>query len=97
MVIVYGIEINYVKPGCHNEECRAVQQVMLDEGYDLSPFGADSWYGTVTEDAIRKWQEDNGLTVDGIVGKETWQWIFENIETGMLRFMQMLARTGRYK
>ncbi len=94
---MYGIEINYVKPGCHNEECRAVQKIMIDEGYDLSPFGADSWYGGVTKLAIDKWQSDNGLTVDSIVGKETWQWIFENIETGLLRFMQMLARTGRYK
>ena len=94
---MYGIEINYVKPGSHNEETRAVQQVMLDEGYDLSPFGADSWYGTITEDAIKKWQEDNDLTVDGVVGKNTWQWIFENIDTGMLRFLQMIVRTGRYK
>ncbi len=94
---MYGIEINYVKPGSHNEETRAVQQIMLDEGYDLSPFGADSWYGDVTEAAIKKWQTDNNLKVDGWVGKETWQWIFENINKGMLRFMQMIARTGRYK
>ena len=94
---MYGIEINYVKPGSHNEETRAVQQVMLDEGYDLGSFGADSWYGDITEGAIRKWQEDNGLTIDGIVGKNTWQWIMENIDTGMLRFIQMIARTGRYK
>ena len=93
---MYGIEINLVQPGSHNEECRAVQQIMLDEGYDLSPYGADSWYGTVTEDAIRKWQEDNNLQADGICGRETWQWIMENINTGTMRFMQMLARTGRY-
>ena len=93
---MYGIEINLVQPGSHNEETRAVQQIMLDEGYDLEPFGADSWYGTITEDAIKKWQEDNGLTVDGVVGKNTWQWIMENINTGTMRFMQMIARTGRY-
>ena len=95
--IMYGIEINYVKPGCHNEETRAVQQIMLDEGYDLGSFGADSWYGDVTEAAIRKWQTDNKLTVDSIVGKETWQWILENIDTGVVRFIQMIARTGNYK
>ena len=93
---MYGIEINYVKPGSHNEETRAVQQLMLDEGYDLSPYGADSWYGDVTKEAILKWQADAGLTEDAIVGKNTWQWIFENTDTGMMRFMQMLARTGRY-
>lgn len=94
---MYGIEINYVKIGSKNEETRAVQQIMLDEGYNLSPYGADGIYGSVTKAAIEKWQADNKLKVDGWVGKETWQWIFENIETGMLRFMQMIARTGRYK
>ncbi len=94
---MYGLEINYVKPGCHNEECRAVQQIMIDEGYNLEPYGADSWYGDVTEAAIRKWQKDNLLQEDGIVGRETWQWIFRNIDTGVIEFTAMLARTGRYK
>jgi hypothetical protein len=94
---MYGIEINYVKPNSKNEETRAVQQIMEDQGYDLSPYGADGIYGSVTKQAIEKWQTDNGLKVDGWVGKETWQWIFANTDTGMLRFMQMLARTARYK
>ena len=97
VIEVYGIEINLVKPGCHNEETRAVQQIMLDEGYDLGEWGADSWYGECTEAAIRKWQTDNSLRVDGIVGSQTWNWIIANIPTGATRFVQMLARTGVYK
>jgi hypothetical protein len=97
VIVVYGIEINYVKPGSKNEETRAVQQIMIDEGYDLGSYGADGIYGPVTLEAITKWQTDNGLQVDGWVGKETWQWIFEEIDTGMKRFLQMIARTGRYK
>jgi len=94
---MYGIEINYVKPNSKNEETRAIQQIMIDKGYNLSPYGADGIYGSVTKAAIEKWQTDNNLKIDGWVGKETWQWIFENIETGLLRFMQMIVRTGRYK
>ena len=94
---MYGIELNYVKPGCHNEECRAAQQVMLDEGYNLGEWGADSWYGEVTEAAIKAWQKDNNLTVDGIIGPNTWDWIIANLYTGSQRFTQMLARTARYK
>lgn len=30
-------------------------------------------YGPKTEDAVRKFQEQNGLTVDGIIGPESWQ------------------------
>ena len=94
---MYGIEINYVKPGSKNEETRAVQQIMMDNGYDLSPYGADGIYGSVTEKAIKQWQTDAGLKIDGVIGKDTWQYIFENCKNGMLRFLQYLARTGRYK
>ena len=96
VIKVYGIELNLVKPNCHNEETRAVQQVMLDEGYDLGVWGADSWYGEVTEAAIRKWQTDNELRVDGIVGSQTWNWIIGNMDTGAKRFAQLLARTATY-
>jgi len=69
----------------------------MDNGYDLSPYGADGIYGSVTEKAIKQWQTDAGLKIDGVIGKDTWQYIFENCKNGMLRFLQYLARTGRYK
>ena len=91
------IEINFVKYGSHNEETRAVQQIILDEGYFLGPYGADSIYGARTKAAILKWQADNGLAVDGIVGKETWQWIIENIKTGKTRFLQLIVRKASFR
>ncbi|MHB8276346.1 MAG: peptidoglycan-binding domain-containing protein [Candidatus Humimicrobiaceae bacterium] len=91
------IELQFVKPGSKNEETRAVQQIMIDEGYDLSPYGADSIYGKITETAIKKWQTDNGLKVDGWVGKETWQWILGNITTGLTRFLQLIVREASFR
>jgi len=91
------IELNLVKPGSKNEETRAIQQIMIDEGYDLSPYGADGIYGKITEQAIKKWQSDNNLTIDGIVGKETWQWIISNLPTGIARFTQLLVRKAVFK
>jgi len=95
--IVDMIELNYIKPGSKNEETRAVQQIMIDEGYDLGVAGADGIYGDMTKKAILKWQTDNNLKVDAIVGKETWQWIIENIKTGIIRFLQLIARKASYK
>ena len=94
---IMNYEINYVKPGSHNEETRAIQQIMLDEGYDLGPKGADSWYGDKTFKAIEKWQEENNLKKDGWVGPETWQWIIANIETGMTRFLQLVVRKADFR
>lgn len=91
------MELNYVKKGSRNEETKTIQQIMLDEGYDLSPYGADGIYGKVTEAAIRKWQTDNNLKVDGIVGKETWQWIIENIATGLKRFIQLIIKKASFR
>jgi len=95
--IIDMIELNYVKPGSKNEETRTIQQIMIDEGYDLGSYGADGIYGNKTKEAILKWQTDNNLKVDGVVGKETWQWIIENIKTGIIRFLQLIARKASYK
>ncbi len=94
---MYGFELNFARRGRTNEETRAVQQVLIDEGYDLGSWGADGIYGAQTEKAVTQWQEDNSLLVDGIVGKQTWQFIMENFKTGLLRFNQMLARIATYK
>jgi len=41
-------------------------------GYDLGPCGIDGDYGRATADAVRAFQKDHGLVVDGICGPATW-------------------------
>ena len=48
-------------------------QTMLDKlGYDLGPCGIDGDFGKATEAAVRSFQSDHRLTVDGICGPATY-------------------------
>ena len=49
-----------------------MQTKLIQRGYDLNPYGADGKFGAKTESAVRKFQADNGLVVDGICGRNTW-------------------------
>jgi len=52
---------------------RHVQQELDRLGYSIS---ADGKYGTKTADAVRDWQKKNGLSADGIFGKNSWEKMF---------------------
>ncbi len=47
----------------------ALQQALASAGYD--PGAADGTYGQKTEAAVVAFQQDNGLSADGVVGPET--------------------------
>lgn len=53
-----------------------IQSLLVRAGYSLGTFGGanngiDGRMGAVTTSAIKQFQQDNGLTVDGIVGPKT--------------------------
>ncbi len=54
-----------VKLGDHGDAVKAAQTELH------SPVGGD--FGPITDAAVRKFQQDHGLTVDGEVGPQTWQ------------------------
>lgn len=59
-----------------SEDVRKVQQRLIDLGYSCGKWGADSIFGNGTFEAVRKFQRDTGLSVDGIVGIQTWNKLF---------------------
>lgn len=46
-------------------DVREMQKALLALGYDLGSYGADGEFGDCTEMAVRKFQKDVGLTVNG--------------------------------
>ena len=49
-----------------------IQTKLMSLGYSLPKYGADGSFGAETENAVKAFQRDKGLSDDGIVGKNTW-------------------------
>ena len=61
-------------PRFYGDDVVAVQVRLHELGYD--PGTVDGYYGPVTERAVIAFQQTNGLTVDGVVGPNTWGVLF---------------------
>lgn len=59
-----------VKAGSRSNFVTLLQFILREKGFDLEP---DGIFGTKTEQAVKSFQKRNGLTEDGIVGKNTWR------------------------
>lgn len=66
------IELNELKKGSKGNQVKTVQRILIAIGYSCGKWGSDGDFGASTDDAVRKFQRAKGLTVDGIVGKNTW-------------------------
>lgn len=59
-----------LKEGSHGDAVRSLQQVFAGQ---WSPdLVADGQFGPKTRAAVEAFQKDSGITVDGIVGEQTW-------------------------
>jgi N-acetylmuramoyl-L-alanine amidase len=47
--------------------------MLICKGYNLE---ADSVFGSITDSAVKKFQQENNLVVDGLVGKNTFEKLF---------------------
>ncbi len=49
---------------------KKIQTALKNAGYDAGPI--DGKMGTKTKNAVKKFQKENNLTADGVVGSKTW-------------------------
>jgi len=57
--------------GCEGSAVKRLQNALIDAGYKSIVRVADGIYGQWTYDAVRAYQKDHGLSVDGVAGKNT--------------------------
>lgn len=66
-----------IKKNDRGEEVVDIQRRLIALGFDLGKSAADGVFGEQTEMAVKAFQQKRGLTVDGVVGEETWQELVE--------------------
>ncbi|MBQ5716680.1 MAG: peptidoglycan-binding protein [Clostridia bacterium] len=66
------VKLETLKKGCEGDNVKALQTLLIGYGYDCGKHGADGDFGADTDRAVRVFQKGAGLTVDGVVGKNTW-------------------------
>ena len=61
-----------LRKGDKGEYVTLLQTKLQQKGYDLGSYGIDGDFGSATEKAVKQFQEDHDIKVDGIVGTGTW-------------------------
>lgn len=64
--------LKFVLPFMVGSDVVLCQTILRNNGYDIGSYGVDGKYGKQTETAVKKFQNEHGLVVDGKVGVKTW-------------------------
>ena len=64
--------------GSSGDDVRRMQEELQAKGYNIGSTGADGIYGWNTQQAVRQYQQDNGLDVDGVAGNQTLTHLYGN-------------------
>lgn len=66
------------RKGAKGNITKIIQRLLIKKGYKLPLYGVDGSYGDETVKAVKEFQLDNGLSVDGVVGENTWSKLLNN-------------------
>lgn len=66
------MELNVLKKGSKGNSVRALQMLLIGNGYSCGATGVDGDFGTCTHNAVIKFQIEKNIDADGIVGVQTW-------------------------
>ncbi|MCW6111708.1 peptidoglycan-binding protein, partial [Clostridium sporogenes] len=68
------------RQGARGGITKAIQKMLINIGYPVGSSGTDGVFGDGTVTAVKALQKDCNISVDGIVGRETWKALFRNLK-----------------
>lgn len=71
-IALCDVRLPQLSKGAEGQSVRALQLLLIGNGYTCGNYGADGDFGGATEMALRNYQGDNGLDADGICGIASW-------------------------
>ena len=66
-----------VKKGAKGNVTRLIQERLVSVGFSLN---VDGDFGPTTKEKVKKFQKNRGLTEDGIVGPNTWEYLLSGVK-----------------
>ena len=85
-----------LRRGDRGEYVTLAQTELIQKGYDCGSWGADGKFGEATENAVKRFQRDCGLTTDGVIGPETWE-ALEKIQPVTTLYTVQIPHLTEYK
>lgn len=67
------LKVNTIKKGSMGSQVKTVQRILYCINSQPKDLNIDGELGSITEKYVKKFQKSKGLTVDGIVGQNTWE------------------------
>ena len=67
------VALPYLQMGDTGVTVEAAQDLLIGSGCRCGPDGSDGDFGYNTRNAVYNFQRKSGLTVDGVIGPETWK------------------------
>lgn len=67
----YKLELMSLRRGSRGTQVKALQALLIAQGYSCGDSGIDGSFGPQTESTLKTYQADMGLTADGIAGPQT--------------------------
>jgi N-acetylmuramoyl-L-alanine amidase len=66
------VELPLLTLNMKNDTVKALQTLLIGYGYSCGKAGADGDFGNSTYKALKNFQKDKGLSIDGCCGAKTW-------------------------
>ena len=69
-----GVSISFptIRKNDTGTAVKVLQLALVAYEYNIGKYGADGEFGLDTENAVKRFQKNSGIEVDGIVGENTW-------------------------